>query len=83
MTRKRIFDHLSDRTGLISSFVYTSGTERLPAELTKCDVVCANCHRERTYRRIRAARRVRDHEFPEGDQPVPQRSGGLAHGSQG
>lgn len=25
--------------------------ERLKAEISKCQVVCANCHRERTYRR--------------------------------
>lgn len=27
--------------------------ERLDEELAKCDVVCANCHRERTYRRAK------------------------------
>lgn len=25
--------------------------ERILAEITKCDVVCANCHRERSYKR--------------------------------
>ncbi len=26
-------------------------TENLLAEVSKCDIVCANCHRERTFRR--------------------------------
>ena len=27
--------------------------ERIPAEMAKCDLVCANCHRERTFGRRR------------------------------
>jgi hypothetical protein len=34
--------------------------ERLRAEIAKCDVVCANCHRIRTYERRKArAEKVR------------------------
>ena len=34
--------------------------ERMRAEIAKCDVVCANCHRERTYQRRLAAKREKD-----------------------
>jgi hypothetical protein len=46
------FDHVAQKTGEVSKFVYTYGTERLLAEIRNCDVVCSNCHRERTYRRL-------------------------------
>lgn len=46
------FDHLGDKAELVSTLVYSSGTERLLAEVGKCEVVCANCHRMRTYRRL-------------------------------
>ena len=44
------FDH---RPGTIKCAVVSdlSGSPRLAAEAAKCDLVCANCHRERTYRR--------------------------------
>jgi hypothetical protein len=46
------FDHTGEKTGEVSSFVFTYSTDRLLAEVKLCDVVCANCHRERTYRRL-------------------------------
>ena len=47
------FDH---REGETKSFGIGSGTssnnrEKIKLEISKCDVVCANCHRERTQRR--------------------------------
>ena len=52
------FDHVRGlKEGDISRLVYTAGEERVRAELEKCEVVCANCHRLRT-----AARRDEDSE---------------------
>ena len=44
--------HLGDKTHLISKLLQEgSSRERLDKELAKCDLVCANCHRKRTYKR--------------------------------
>lgn len=45
------FDHLSDKEGLVSRMVWHASTEKLLAEIAKCDVVCSNCHRVRTHER--------------------------------
>jgi hypothetical protein len=37
-----------------------SGTERILAEVAKCDIVCANCHRLRTFVGRMAGRSVRE-----------------------
>ena len=47
------FDHLDEKIDLISKMVYQVGFETLKRELSKCEVVCANCHRIRTTRRLR------------------------------
>jgi hypothetical protein len=46
------FDHLpgADKVRGLSRMV-TCGRDRLMAEIAKCEVVCANCHRVRTYSR--------------------------------
>ncbi len=50
------FDHLRDKV-----FNLNDAKRRLPSlavlkqEIAKCEVVCANCHRERTYRRKEVA----------------------------
>lgn len=44
------FDHGdTDKAALVSTVVRTWPPERLRAEIRKCEVVCANCHRERTF----------------------------------
>lgn len=46
------FDHLRDKVFEISDMVFgTCNLRRLQAEIAKCEVVCANCHRERTHHR--------------------------------
>lgn len=46
------FDHLRDKTMSISEMV-TRGwsTEEVLAEIAKCELVCSNCHRVRTFNR--------------------------------
>src|SRR5438132_3789968 len=46
------FDHIGVKFTEVSSLVRTHSTERLLAEVSLCEVVCSNCHRERTQRRL-------------------------------
>jgi hypothetical protein len=50
------FDHRegSAKVGSIASLVRQSGwsIQRVLEEVAKCDLVCANCHRVRTYNRL-------------------------------
>ncbi len=50
------FDHRDPRTKryTISRMIGRTGTARIMAEVAKCDIVCANCHRDRTLRRREA-----------------------------
>lgn len=44
------FDHVrGQKVSNISALRQSVGARRLDAEIAKCDVVCANCHRKRTY----------------------------------
>jgi hypothetical protein len=49
------FDHLGDKAFNISMEGRNGSVSwaRLSREVAKCEVVCANCHAERTYQRIR------------------------------
>ena len=47
------FDHLGDKKFNISNFQTKNTTlKAIQNEIQKCDVVCANCHRNRTYLRL-------------------------------
>ncbi len=45
------FDHLRDKSFDIGTMLCARDWETILAEIAKCDVVCANCHRRRTARR--------------------------------
>lgn len=46
------FDHISDKSFNIGNARYKQVShEKLLEEIAKCEVVCANCHRQRTYNR--------------------------------
>lgn len=45
------FDHLRDKRAAISQMIGNQELRTIKAEIEKCDVVCANCHRRRTARR--------------------------------
>ena len=54
------FDHLGDKKFTISEFRNsTMDLEKIKEEIDKCDVVCCNCHRNRTFiRQTKDARYV-------------------------
>jgi hypothetical protein len=45
------FDHLGEKTFSIGLMKGKCSMEKLAAEIAKCEVVCANCHRIRTHAR--------------------------------
>lgn len=45
------FDHLRDKRAAISQMIGNQELRTIKAEIEKCDVVCANCHRRRTAQR--------------------------------
>lgn len=45
------FDHIEDNKLANVAELRGNSIEKLIAEIEKCDVVCANCHRVRTYNR--------------------------------
>jgi hypothetical protein len=48
------FDHLEQKEGMISYYAKTGRSGALKRELEKCEVVCANCHRARTHKRLQS-----------------------------
>lgn len=46
------FDHLEDKKFNIGTSINRFSWETILTEVNKCDIVCANCHRIRTHRRI-------------------------------
>ncbi len=52
------FDHLRDKRFSIGLKLCTNSWKSILAEMEKCEVVCANCHRKRTARRKGSLRAV-------------------------
>jgi len=54
------FDHRDPgaKRASVTRMIGRVGTPRLLDEVEKCDIVCANCHRARTYRRRMTATRA-------------------------
>lgn len=48
------FDHLGDKDFTIAAYSRWS-IVRMKKEIAKCEVVCANCHRQRTHSRLNNA----------------------------
>lgn len=45
------FDHLGEKDVIVSRLVAHGSVRKLEEEIAKCEVVCSNCHRERTHQR--------------------------------
>ncbi len=48
------FDHIETRgkkLGTVSRLINSGSTKQVEEEIAKCELVCANCHRARTYKR--------------------------------
>ena len=57
------FDHLRDKAFSIGQKLTQTTRKAIVAEIEKCEVVCANCHRRRTAQRRRVVRaRLTDSE---------------------
>jgi predicted HNH restriction endonuclease len=46
------FDHVSDKTDTISTLIRISSLSNIKSEISKCDLICSNCHRSRTHNRL-------------------------------
>ncbi len=46
------FDHLTDKKVLISKVINSGSWKQTKDEIEKCELVCSNCHRIRTFNRI-------------------------------
>jgi hypothetical protein len=51
------FDHLRDKEFGISRAIYKgTALSKIKQEIKKCEIVCSNCHRVRTYKRLQSQR---------------------------
>ena len=59
------FDHLGDKEFEVGTGLAARNWESILAEIAKCEVVCSNCHRRRTFRRRGSVRAMLVDEEPE------------------
>jgi hypothetical protein len=46
------FDHIKDKSfGISRALQLGTSLEKIKKEIAKCEIVCSNCHRQRTYER--------------------------------
>ncbi len=48
------FDHVAakgDKSNIVSKLINNGGFKKVQEEIAKCELVCANCHRIRTFQR--------------------------------
>ncbi len=45
------FDHIEDKSFLVSKLVNGGSWKKVKEEVLKCEIVCSNCHRIRTHSR--------------------------------
>lgn len=50
------FDHLEDKQNTVSILSATGRIGALKKEISKCEIVCSNCHRIRTHNRLNEAK---------------------------
>jgi ferredoxin len=73
------FDHVGDKTAAIAALVSaTASVAAIDAEIARCEVVCANCHRRRTARRGPWRRADRD-ELAKRPYRTPQVARNFLH----
>lgn len=47
------FDHIEDnKIANVNKFMVDANIDTMVTEILKCEVVCSNCHRLRTYKRL-------------------------------
>ena len=63
------FDHLRDKAFNIGQALPYRNWDSILAEIEKCEVVCANCHRRRTGRRLGSVRAILVHGVDGTDSP--------------
>lgn len=52
------FDHLNDKFKNISQMLQKYSVKRIFQEVSKCEIVCSNCHRIRTHDRLLASGQI-------------------------